>query len=108
MDESNAFGAWLKDHRKMLDTTQEELAERVGCNYDYIRKIESGSRHASKAMAKLIGNQLGLSGDELEVFVRLARGHSPSVPAPASRNGKVPHLPGDADAAPDLAPTNLP
>src|SRR3954447_25111932 len=109
MDESNAFGAWLKDQRRLLDITQEEMAGRIGCNYDYIRKIESGNRRASKAMAKLLHEHLGLPQEDLEEFIRFAReGAVRGVPAPASRNGKVPHHPGDVEAEPDLPPTNLP
>ena len=34
-----SFGEWLKQRRKALDLTQNELAERVGCSLATIRKF---------------------------------------------------------------------
>jgi transcriptional regulator with XRE-family HTH domain len=42
MTERMPFGRWLKQRRKMLDLTQEALAERVGCAVPTIRKFERG------------------------------------------------------------------
>ena len=40
MAAESSFGRWLQRRRKALDLTQEELAQRVGCAAETIRKIE--------------------------------------------------------------------
>src|SRR5580765_3421168 len=41
---NSSFGHWLKQQRRSLDLTQGQLAERIGCSSDLIRKIEAGTR----------------------------------------------------------------
>ncbi len=67
------LGAWIKQRRKELDLTQEELALRVGCSLVMIQKIESGERRPSKQIARLLAQQLGVSEAERPDFVRFAR-----------------------------------
>src|SRR5947209_7803066 len=40
MNEMMTFGDWLRQRRKALDLTQEQLADRVSCSTETIRKIE--------------------------------------------------------------------
>ena len=43
MEREISFGQLIKDHRKVLDLTQAELARRVGCATITLRKIEADS-----------------------------------------------------------------
>src|SRR5947209_4057395 len=71
--QGSSFGAWLKEHRKAHDLTQEELADRVGCSRDHIRKMELGQRRPSRQVAELLGGDLGVPAVQWPAFVRWAR-----------------------------------
>jgi class 3 adenylate cyclase len=73
MTETLSFGLWLKQLRKALDLTQEELAERVGCAVTTIRKLEGGALRSSKQIAERLAKELGLPLEEHGAFVREAR-----------------------------------
>ncbi len=90
------FRQWLKERRKLLDLTQEELALRIGCSLETIQKIESGKRRPSKQMSELLAESLGIALEERTTFVGLARQMDPT----GNDRGSV--------AAPDPYPTNLP
>ena len=68
------FGEWLKQRRKILDLTQEELSERAGCSVFALRKIESGERRPSKQLAALLASALEITEEERPTFIRVARG----------------------------------
>jgi predicted ATPase/transcriptional regulator with XRE-family HTH domain len=68
------FGEWLKQQRKKLDLTQEELARRVGCTVFALRKIEAGERKPSKQLAGLLAEALEIPLENQPTFVRVARG----------------------------------
>jgi predicted ATPase/transcriptional regulator with XRE-family HTH domain len=68
------FGEWLKRRRKALDITQDELANRAGCSPGALRKIEAGDRRPSKQLAGLLARALEIPGEELQTFIRVARG----------------------------------
>lgn len=68
-----SFGQWLKQRRKALDLTQEDLAERIGCSDVTIRKIEAGVRRPSKQVAELLVEYLKIPPDEQEAFISFAR-----------------------------------
>lgn len=74
METPGSFGEWLKQRRKMLDLTQDELAERAGCSSFALRKIESGERRPSKQLAALLAAALEISVEEQPTFIRVARG----------------------------------
>ncbi len=100
MSESAAFGQWLRQRRKAYDLTQEDLAERVNCGFETIRKIESGRRRPSRSMAELLGQALGIPAAELPAFVEFARlGSGGAEPEAAASK--------EAGVAPPLAPPNL-
>lgn len=40
MDRTESFGCWVRRQRKAADLTQADLARRVGCAVDTIKKIE--------------------------------------------------------------------
>ncbi len=52
MAPERAFGAWLKQRRRLLDLTQEALAAQIGCSVEAIRKLEGGSRRPSRQIVQ--------------------------------------------------------
>lgn len=73
MEYSVSFGSWLQRRRKSLDLTQQELAHRVGCSVDTIKKIETDMRRPSRQLAELLADQLELTAGERLAFVKAAR-----------------------------------
>ncbi|HST05439.1 MAG TPA: tetratricopeptide repeat protein [Chloroflexia bacterium] len=95
------FGLWLKERRKSLDLTQEDLADRIGCSPWTITKIETGERRPSKQLAELLSQQLHIPEQEQAEFIRLARLGQPIPPGgPALHNSA-------AEPAPDVHPASL-
>jgi len=68
------FGWWLKERRRALDLTQEDLADRIGCSPVTILKIERGTRRPSKQLVELLADHLNIAPEERPAFSRLARG----------------------------------
>src|SRR5688572_17898942 len=69
-----SFGEWLREKRKALKLTQEELAERVACSAITIRKIEAGERLPSEQVAQLLAQVLDIAPDRHDHFIMFARG----------------------------------
>lgn len=67
------FGLWLKQRRRALDLTQQDLARRVGCSLETVVKIESGERRPSKQVAERLAVALGVPVDEHSAFMQYAR-----------------------------------
>jgi predicted ATPase/transcriptional regulator with XRE-family HTH domain len=96
MTNAISFGTWLRQRRKALDLTQEDLAERADCSITTIRKFESSERRPSREVAELLGECLGIPPEERQAFVAFARGQTGLLTAPPI-------------ARPDTStPTNLP
>jgi predicted ATPase/transcriptional regulator with XRE-family HTH domain len=74
MDSSTSFGAWLRRHRKALDITQTELADRAGCVVGTIRSIEGDVRRPSRQLAARLADELQLDTDARTAFINAARG----------------------------------
>ena len=79
-----AFGLWLKQRRRALDLTQEDLAMRVGYAADTIRKYEAGTRRPSRALTEQLSEALELTPAERQAFLRMARQVEPPTPSPAA------------------------
>lgn len=73
-DSPLSFGEWIKQRRKALDLTQEELAQRAGCSIFALRKIESGERRPSRQLADLLAGALEIPTADRSTFIRMARG----------------------------------
>jgi transcriptional regulator with XRE-family HTH domain len=84
-----SFGQQLRELRRGLDLTQAELANRVGCGVNAIRKLEAGERRPSRDFTTRLASVLGLDGTEQSEFVKAARGiqtvSRASLPAPVTR-----------------------
>lgn len=85
MSASTSFGAWLKQRRKSLDLTQDELARKVGCSTSLLQKIESGERRPSCQIVELLASALDITPDKYPTFVEFAR-------ADPSLSVRRPHL----------------
>jgi len=73
MDGATSFGRWLRHRRRMLDLTQDELAQRVGCSVVTIRKIETDERRPSKQIAERLAASLDIPLAERPAFLQAAR-----------------------------------
>jgi len=76
-----SFGAWLRQRRRSLDLTQEELARRVGCSAITLRKLEAEARRPSKQIVERLAEVLQVAPDERPAFLRFARGNPFAAPA---------------------------
>ena len=83
MQEALSFGPWLKRRRRVLDLTQEELAQRAACSLSTLRKIEAGDLLPSKELARLLAAALGVLDKEQDAFVAFARDERRTALAPA-------------------------
>ena len=51
------LGPWIKQQRKLLDLTQEDLSRRVGYALSTVRKIESGVLRPSREVAERLADE---------------------------------------------------
>ena len=51
MSELFSFGAWVRQRRRALDLTLEELAAHIGCSVATIRRVEADEHRPSKQLA---------------------------------------------------------
>src|SRR6188474_2745425 len=93
--EEISFGAWLRQQRRMLDLTQQALADQVGCARITLRRIESGGRKPSKELAQILLSKLGVPEIEHPQWVLFARGLSdfPAKPSASSPRKPLTNLP---------------
>jgi predicted ATPase/DNA-binding XRE family transcriptional regulator len=71
-----SFGEWVRQRRHILDLTQQELADQVGCARITLRRIESGSLKPSKELAQVLLEKLSAPSTEWEIWLQFARGLS--------------------------------
>ncbi len=81
--EALAFGRLVRERRRVLDLTQEKLAQRAGCATVTLRKIEHGDLRPSVGAAERLAVALAIPPEEQAGFVRLARAVRPEREAPA-------------------------
>ncbi len=128
MNPDHSFGDWLRQRRRALDLTQDELARQVGCSAITLRKLEAEERRPSKQIAERLEEVLQVAPDDRAAFMRFARGdpfaapakseHRPpdrtpehSFPAQVTPTGTVTFLFTDIEASTSLAqhyPTAIP
>ena len=92
MLQEHPFGYWLKRSRKALDLTQTELAKKVGCSADTIRKLEAEERRPSAQIAERLAGIFNVPEAERTTFLRFARGdwHSTAFATTEDIPWKVP------------------
>jgi len=74
MGDTESFGRLLQKRRKLLDMTQEQLAQKANCSVSAIRKIESEVRRPSREIAELLAESLDVPSADRHAFVQIARG----------------------------------
>jgi len=88
MSIESSFGRWVRRRRKALDLTQHELARRVACAGESLRKIEADVRRPSRQLAERLAEALELPPDVRVAFIRAARAELAvdmvELPIPAS------------------------
>jgi transcriptional regulator with XRE-family HTH domain len=70
-----SFGQVIRDRRRQLDLTQEEVAHRIKTSTPYIGHLESGKRHPSDKIVTRLAEVLGLACREL-FFLANPRAHA--------------------------------
>ncbi len=84
------FATLLRQRRRELDLTRVELARRVGCSPDTIKKLEEGERRPSKQLAELLAAHLQIDATARGSFVRLARARAARAEEIAPHNLPAP------------------
>ena len=87
MDTETSFGRWLRQRRRVLDLTQQELAKLARCSVGTIRKIEVDERRPSKAIANHLADCLGIAAADHPTFIEFARTAPSSKRPPAPLAG---------------------
>src|SRR5438876_11842096 len=59
------FGQVIRDRRRQLDLTQEEVARRIKTSTPYVGHLEAGKRHPSDKVIGRLAEVLGLERREL-------------------------------------------
>jgi transcriptional regulator with XRE-family HTH domain len=76
-----SFGQVLRDRRRQLDLTQEEVARRIKTSTPYIGHLESAKRHPSDKIVTRLAEVLGLDRREL-FFLANPRAQALLTPEP--------------------------
>ena len=84
-----SFGEWVRQRRRMLDLTQQELADQVGCARITIRRIESGALKPSKELAQILLEKLGAPQTQRDAWSQFARGLSGFPGSSVSVNSSI-------------------
>ncbi len=85
---ATAFGQAVRDRRRKLGLSQEELAWRAGLNRSYVTDVERGARNPSLATIDRLSQALQTPLSTLLHDVHLARGPLPREQAGECRAGK--------------------
>ena len=97
MSQEPSFGRFVRQRRRELDLTQEELARRVGCAAITIRKIEADDARPSVQVAERLAMALAIPLDDRAEFVRKARTARPEAAEPAPTLSPAPEEIGRED-----------
>ena len=82
-----SFGQAIRDRRRHLDLTQEEVARRIKTSAPYLGHLESGKRHASDKIVARLADVLRL--DRRELFF-LANPRAQALLSPETESTTIP------------------
>ena len=90
-----SFGEWLHKQRRALDLSRQHLADQAGCAEITLRRIEAGTLKPSKELASILLRKVGVPQNELEQWIRFARGQAdlPSLEQSVSETKPHTNLP---------------
>ena len=83
-----SFGQVIRERRRQLDLTQEEVARRIRTSTPYVGHLESGKRHPSDKIVNRLSEVLGLDCREL-FFLANPRAHALLNPASAHNSSSA-------------------
>ena len=81
------FGQVIRERRRQLDLTQEEVAHRIKTSTPYVGHLESGKRHPSDKILTRLAEVLGL--DRRELFF-LANPRAQALLSPETESSTIP------------------
>jgi len=81
------FGQVIRERRRQLDLTQEEVAHRIKTSTPYVGHLESGKRHPSDKILTRVAEVLGL--DRRELFF-LANPRAQALLSPETESTTIP------------------
>ena len=67
MNTKNNTGQAMRDARRRLDLTQQQLAQRVGCTESLVTKIETGRATPEQSIKEAIARELNIATWEVGV-----------------------------------------
>lgn len=79
------FGGVIRERRRRLDLTQDDVARRIKTSTPYIGHLESGKRHPSERVIARLSEVLGLQSRELYF---LANPHARDLLSTANSGGR--------------------
>jgi transcriptional regulator with XRE-family HTH domain len=83
-----SFGQVIRERRRQLDLTQEEVARRIRTSTPYVGHLESSKRHPSDKIVNRLSEVLGLDSREL-FFLANPRAHALVNPAPVNNSASA-------------------
>src|SRR5580700_11857572 len=86
--DNHDFGQMIRDRRRQLELTQEELARRILTSTPYIGHIESGKRHPSDEILTRMADVLGFDRREF-FFVANPNARAMLTPKPQPTGGSA-------------------
>jgi transcriptional regulator with XRE-family HTH domain len=82
---TQSFGRLIRERRRQLDLTQEEVARRINTSIPYVGHLEAGKRHPSQKVVLKLAKALGLDGSDLFLLVNPKVGSLISEPQKPER-----------------------
>ncbi len=89
------FGTWLRSRRRLLDLTQQALADQAGCARVTVRRLEFGALKPSRELALILLEKLAIPEIERPHWILFARGLAgmPTKPDGAFADKALTNLP---------------
>jgi transcriptional regulator with XRE-family HTH domain len=66
---TQSFGRVIRERRRQLELTQEDVARRINTSVPYVGHLEAGKRHPSQKIVLKLAKALGLDGRDLFLLV---------------------------------------
>ena len=87
---TRSFGRVIRERRRQLDFTQEEVARRIKASVPYIGHLEAAKRHPSRKVVVKLADALGLDAGDCSCWP--IQRWVPSFPKSRSRTEPLPGM----------------